>query len=172
MKRLACCLVLAATAARAAPPPPEPSWAVKVHLLSNDERVELRTAAGEAVCATPCDTLVWFRDGEAFKLEGSWLVSSHPLTFDPADTEVTLRVNAKNQTQRVVGFGIMAGGWAMAGGAAITLGFEGLGCWLNPSCSGISTSGPLTVGGIGLGVLALGAMIALGAPRTEVSREP
>jgi hypothetical protein len=172
-KWLACGLVLAAAAAGAAdPPPPAPGWAVKVHLLSSDERVELQDENGQTVCKTPCDAPIQVRDGEEFKVNGTWLRSSHPIIFNPADSQVTLRVDARTLTPRIVGLGIMAGGLATILSAAVGLGLNSASCALQYSCASVSTSGPLAIGGAGLGVLILGGMIALGAPRTEVSRVP
>jgi len=84
MRNAAFCLLLTTFGARAAEPPPPPpaasgSWTVRVHLVTDDQRVELRRFADHAfVCKAPCGVEVPVQRGEQFRLEGQGLNPSEP----------------------------------------------------------------------------------------------
>jgi len=125
VKRLAACLVLAAGAASAAEPqPPAPNWSVKVHLVSDDARVELRRAAAglnTTVCKTPCDAVVPFHYNETFTLGGAGLTTSDQIIFPPRDGDLTLRVHATPESRRMIGTGLIVPGAANCTKGAIAL---------------------------------------------------
>jgi hypothetical protein len=82
MKTFVCCLMLCAFGARAAeppPPPPEPEAVrpfrrnVRLHLLSDDARVELQDATGKTVCKTPCNADVPVLYGDIALTSLVWL---------------------------------------------------------------------------------------------------
>ena len=86
-------------------------WRLKVHLLSDDERVELRRLGdGATMCRTPCDTVVHYVTGDEFVLDGPGISPSSPLFFHPRNGEVTLRVAARPLAPRKVAGALMAVG--------------------------------------------------------------
>jgi hypothetical protein len=188
MRRLSWSLVLVSFAARAQtpagpppPPPPEPdappvvapaaptrpaeptSWTLRVHLLSADERVELRRTAGDLVrvveCKAPCDAEVRFTADETFTLGGPALAESNPFTFRPRNGDVTLRVEPRASSSRTGGvvlavFGgiTLAAGLGVTGLASVTcLALRGAG----DDCHGLG--GYMLLGGL---VAAVGAGLA------------
>jgi hypothetical protein len=62
--------------------PFQASWSLRVHLLTDDHRVQLRRMAGAKddalVCKAPCGVVVDFRESDAFNLGGPGLIESGP----------------------------------------------------------------------------------------------
>jgi hypothetical protein len=173
MRKVACCLLICAGAAAAAEPVPPAVWSVRLHLLSDDQRVELRKASGQLVCVTPCNAEVRFYEGEPFRLEGKKLASSEELTFDPSDTEVTLRVRARAELPRRSARTLLLVGGALFGGTLLT--FLGVGLLCLPSeqdsaCHRASNAGYYIVGGIGLSAIVAGGLLLNYSPPTQFSR--
>jgi hypothetical protein len=152
VKRLAAYLVLAAGAASAAePPPPAPTWSVKVHLLSDDARVELRRATAglnTTVCKTPCDAVVPFHDNETFTLGGAGMTTSDQIVFPPRDGNLTLRVIAKPEAPRTTGKALIVVGAVSVAASNIYLiaqcSSQGI---VNCSGGSLAASGALYLGG-------------------------
>jgi hypothetical protein len=173
MSKVACCLLICAGAAGAAEPLPQPLWSVRLHLLSDDQRVQLRKASGQLVCVTPCNTEVRFYDGEPFRLEGRKLASSEQFTFDPSDTEVTLRVRARAELPRRAGRTLLLAGGALFGGTLLTFLGAGLLCLpyeRDAACHRASNAGYYIVGGVGLGALVAAGLLLTYSPPTQFSR--
>src|SRR5512140_2915519 len=71
---------------------PEPaadhSWTARVHLLSNDQRVELRhlvVGNDVLVCKAPCDVAVSFLASDVFRLDGTGLRESGLFRLPPRE---------------------------------------------------------------------------------------
>jgi hypothetical protein len=181
MKKLVCCLLLGAFTVRAEePPPPEPTWSLRVHLISDDARVELRRAAASLaapICKAPCDTELQFRSGEVFTLGGPGLNSSEEFTFRPRDGDVTLQVHAAAQGPRTAGkVLIVLGVLATIGGGAVsdvmqtscTTGAAGSVCSTQQVAPGVA--GGLILGG--LVAIVVGAIMVVSSHTTEFNLSP
>ncbi|HUJ29320.1 MAG TPA: hypothetical protein VLW85_25045 [Myxococcales bacterium] len=113
MRALAAAL-LAATAALADQPPQERVFQLRVHLLSNDQRVELRRGDSDAaICTAPCGTTIALRAGDEFRLAGPELAPSDAFTFYPRDGDLTLKVTARPQKPRTISKGVIIAGAAV-----------------------------------------------------------
>jgi hypothetical protein len=207
-KRCLSCGLLLAFAARAiepAPPPPppdespapapapvpvpvpalrsasgEPSWSLRVHLLTEDDRVELRRLSDNSlVCRTPCGIDVRFDEADAFALDGKWLMRSKPFQFRPRDGEVKLRVSSGSAVPIIIGGGLLGiGGTIAVVGGLVFLGAN----WDNSLCypstchaeNDAKAATAATVALIGLGVVLVGGIVmAFGvASRTSYTVEP
>jgi hypothetical protein len=179
MKRLACCLLLCAFAARAAEPPPplpEPEAVrpfrrtVRLHLFTDDPRVELRDDIGQTVCTAPCNVQVPVLD-DGFRLDGPGLLSSDKFYFDANDTDVTLRVRTGQLGGRILGYTVAGAGTAAIVYSLFYMGLEAILVNGDGERKGV-TSGPLIGLGVGAAVAMLGALFVLGARSTQFSREP
>ena len=179
MKRLGLYLVLAAFGARAAePPPPSTEYArgnwrtVRLHLLSDDQRLELRDSADRTICRAPCDRDIQFMKGDVFKLDGEGLWGSDSFSFAPQDSDVTLRVRAGTRGSRTAGYAVLGVGGGVFGASIIWLAFaavapDGPEPGLHPPRS----SGPYIGLGVGLAILAVGGFIIFNTGATRFSRE-
>lgn len=175
-------VLLAALSARAAEPaePVDPVWNLRVHLLSDDERVELRHSLPQkdytVVCKTPCDRVVQFRQADEFRLAGDGLLSSEPFEFRPRNGDVTLKVSTGKRVPIYVGTAI-----AFAGGLAANIGLysvmwarqEDVSCAISETCGPHDTlrkTGYILMAS-GLAVFATGVAILLFSPRTGFTVE-
>jgi hypothetical protein len=159
--------LLLAFAARAAEPPPPPAepgpWTLRVHILTSDERVELRRLADDAlICKTPCGVELQLHEADAFVLTGSGVSASKPFEFSPRDGDVKLRVTTGSVVPTVVGAGLLVAG-------AITATYAGLlaldasvspGFCNTPDCRASADSKSTTAGTVAL--IGLGALIVGG----------
>jgi hypothetical protein len=94
-----------------------------VHLLTKDERVELRRAVDDAlICRAPCDRELTFHERDEFVLGGQGLTNSRQFQFRPRNGDVTLLVSPSGSSQRT------AGGALFGLGAAATI--VGLIAWI------------------------------------------
>jgi hypothetical protein len=172
LKNFACCLLVIAGGARAAErPPPEPVWYVRVHLLSDDERVELRrveAVPGPALCKSPCDRTVQVRSEDLFTLAGPGLSSSRAFAFDPRDADVTLKVQAGSSLPRMIGRGLVIAGGAVGAGTLLVGTEVTYDCILTQGCSIKNTQAiVLGVAAIAAAVGLIGVMILLYSPPTD-----
>jgi hypothetical protein len=120
MKRLALCLLLGAFGARAAEPPPA-SWTARVHLLTDEPRVELRRYPdGSLVCHAPCGVDVSIQRGDFFQLRGEGLTSSETFDFAPGAGEVRIKVDPGHSGRRAFGFSFVVFGGVLAAGGLFT----------------------------------------------------
>jgi hypothetical protein len=126
MKKLACCLLIAFRASAAEPPPPPSTGharpntrTVRLRLLSDDGRVELRTGGEQLVCKAPCDAPVPVSKADTFKLEGPGMLDSDAFAFEPGDTEVTLRVRPGSRARRIAGITLTSAGGGILGTSAL-----------------------------------------------------
>lgn len=100
--------------AAAAEPAPERVFQLRVHLLSNDQRVELRrNDADAAICTAPCGAAVALRTGDEFRLTGPELAPSDSFTFYPRDGDLTLKVTARPDKPRAISKGVIIAGAAV-----------------------------------------------------------
>src|SRR5262249_58053636 len=76
------------------------SYALWVHLLTDDDKVELYRSAGALVCTSPCGIVLDLRPGDLFYFGGADIAQSEDFNFRPRDGEVTLRVNARPEEPR------------------------------------------------------------------------
>jgi hypothetical protein len=119
MRKLVFCLLLA-FGARAAEPPPtaaSDSWTARVHLVTDEKRVELRRVADDAlVCKAPCDVDVAFKRGDFFLLKGQGLAPSDTFDFAPGNGKVRVKVNPGYRERFGAGIGVIVlGGLVVAG---------------------------------------------------------
>jgi hypothetical protein len=180
MRKLVFCLLLAIEA-RAAEPAPAPlstefaqeNWqTVRLHLLSDDQRLELRDSAGRTICRTPCDRDIQIMKGDVFKLDGEGLWGSDSFSFAPQDSDVTLRVRTGTAGPRIGGYAVLGVGGGVFGASLIWLAFaasapDGQEPGLHPPRS----SGPYIGLSVGLSIAALGALIIFNTGATRFSRE-
>lgn len=164
--------------------PPQSFWSRRVHLLSDDDRVELRRLVPEAddevVCKAPCNVVVQFRPSDTFFVDGEGLARSASFQFVPGNGDLTLRASAGSQVARVSGSLLLVGGLAVfeiAGQvyASEKWGFGHVFCDGDPTCVAAhdrTRQTAATVALSGLGVLLLGAVILATHPRTQVATEP
>jgi hypothetical protein len=199
MKRLLCSVVLITFAARAtepAPPPPsdeipapapssdEPSWNLRVHLLTKDGRVELRRLTDNAlICKTPCGSELQFHEDDQFVLGGQGLLRSVPFQLRPRDGEVTLRVSSGDVTPLILGGVTLSVGSSMAMISGLFYAINGsipagLFCDEDAACharenaaKADAQSTARTVAFVGLGVAAVGGLILLLTHRTSYTVE-
>jgi hypothetical protein len=181
MKRLGLYLVLVAFGARAAElPPPQPSteyarpnWrTVQLHLLSDDQRLELRDSTGRTICRTPCDRDIQFLKGDIFKLDGEGLWGSDSFSFAPQDSDVTLRVRAGTRGPRTAGYAVLGLGGGVTGLSLVWLAFAASApAGPEPGLHPPRSSGPYIGLGVGLAIMALGGLIIFNTGATRFSRE-
>src|SRR5262249_18437156 len=147
-----------------------------VHLLSDDDKVELHRSAGALVCTSPCGIVLDLRPGDLFYFGGADIAQSEDFNFRPRDGEVTLRVNARPEEPRRTARNVMIGG-AILIVAGTVLGYVAVvqrasGC-VNapPDCSsGQSTLyAALAVDAVGLGLILGGLAYRSGHPVTDWS---
>jgi hypothetical protein len=113
----------------------EPQWHLKVRLLSEDDRLELRRLPDDSVvCRTPCGVVVNFNPGDQFMLKGSGIVPSGPLFFHPRDGEVTLQAHPKSILWWILGGAAFAGGDYLVFRGGLSLFFEA--AWGTVNCDG------------------------------------
>jgi hypothetical protein len=137
---LAC--TLSARAAEPTPPSVEWSWHLRLHLLSDDDRVQLlRIVPGSRdalVCTAPCNAMLDYRASDVFVLDGPGLLASRPFQFRPRDGDVTMRVSAGPWIPRAVGSVTLVGGGltALWGGLNLAgrLAFGDVFCDQDPKC--------------------------------------
>jgi hypothetical protein len=177
MKKLACCLLLLAFGARAADPPPPPSSTeyarldlrlVRLHLLTEDPRVQLTDSSGRVVCTAPCNAEVPTLQGDLFTLGGPGLWTSDAFTLPARDTDVTLRVRAGTHPP-VAGYVLMGAGGAVAGVSLLAVGFEA--AFLRADNGAGVDSGTVGVAALGLFVAAIGAAIVFTAHPTQFTQD-
>jgi hypothetical protein len=176
LKSLACCLLIIAGGARAAErPPPEPIWHVHVHLLSDDERVELRrveAVPGQALCKSPCDRTVQVRSEDLFTLGGPGIASSRAFAFDPRDADLTLKVQARSSLPRTIGRALVVAGLGVSG-ATLSAGTLFDRCFLTPSCSFKTTETiVLSVAAVAAAAALVGALVLAYNPPTDFTSSP
>ncbi|HEY2028768.1 MAG TPA: hypothetical protein VGH20_06130 [Myxococcales bacterium] len=92
--------------------PPGASWNMQVHLLSPNDRVELRRATGELLCRAPCDEDLSVNDADAFVIGGPGVVPSEPFTFRLRE-QATLRVEPSSLAARSFGKTVLMTGAAI-----------------------------------------------------------
>jgi hypothetical protein len=198
-KRLLCGLLLFAFAARATEPPPpppdelpaparvpapaltsaygEPSWTLRVHLLTEDERVELRRVADNAlICKAPCGQELQFHQSDEFVLRGKGLSPSPPFLFSPREGDVSLRVQPASAAPRFAGGVLVAGGAAAAAiGGLYALAEAAASICMADSNGCTSHADQVQTGAIvalaGLGAAAIGLLILLSTHPTTYSVE-
>jgi hypothetical protein len=169
-KRFFSCGLLLTFAARAAePPPPPPSedpgpWTLRVHLLTSDERVELRRVVDDAlICKAPCGAELQFHESDTFVLTGSGVSRSNTFEFRPRDGEVTLRVSSGSVVPKVIGAILLVVGATLAVDGGLAYAASSIpvsdNCSSNPACSTNSTAGILAL--IGLGLAIAGGIVLL-----------
>jgi hypothetical protein len=184
-KRLICGLVAVAAAARAVEPPPpppdeaprqvpaaalpsgsdEPTWTLRVHLLTKDDRVELRRLTDDAlICKAPCGAALQFHEQDAFAFRGEGLLPSAPFQFRPRDGDVTLRVEPGDVAPRYLGAGLLAVGGTAALVSLLAVPFVGntVFCDGDPSCIAQHNDDrqtALTVGLVALSAAVLGGVL-------------
>jgi hypothetical protein len=146
---------------------------VRVHLISDDARVELRRSAAklaEPVCRAPCGAEVEFRPDEKFKLGGPGLSDSEEFSIRPRDSDLTLRVIARSQTPRTVGKVLVIGG-GIAIGLAEAISYAGLLCAVQEGCStNQGVIAPLVYGGIAAALV--GGIVLLASQSTQYTVKP
>jgi hypothetical protein len=161
-----------------APASPFPSasgeWNLRVHLLTKDERVELRRVVDHAlICRAPCDEELTFRESDQFVLGGPGLTNSDQFQFRPRNGDVTLRVNPSGSSQRVGG-GVLLG----VGGFAAVIGLvasipAGVGAGLcdQGDCSSVrnTASALQVITVVGLGLALVGVVLLATSPSTTYS---
>lgn len=130
--------------ALAAEPPvtPQDSWSLRVHLLGDDDRVELRRSTPgleERVCRTPSNARVRFQPSDLFTLDGPGLAGSAPFVFHPRNGDITLRVRAGPQVPRTIGAVLMGSGLSVMGVTGLyalpQLAFGDVFCDQDPACT-------------------------------------
>jgi hypothetical protein len=134
--------------------PGQHPWRRRVHLLSRDDRVELRRKGDVVVCRAPCDAVVEFWPDDEFHLGGSGLTDSPRFTFALRPEDATLDVHPRSSSARAAGIGI-----AILGVLTEAAGDLGL-LFYSASCSSDNDHG----GSCGAGGLLLvsAAAVALG----------
>ncbi len=154
---------------------------LRVHLLSDDDRVELRRSGlerEELVCKTPCDTVVRVQPTDLFTLDGRGLAGSAPFSFLPRNGDITLRVRAGAQGPRILGAALMGAGHSVMVGSALyalpQLYFGEVFCDGRPACkddNARTRAATLTVFLVGLGVGLTGLLIWLARQPTRFTVE-
>jgi hypothetical protein len=185
MKGLICSVLLCAVSARAAEIEPEETWrSRRVHLLSDDERVELhRRAAGMAevfVCRMPCNAAVPFHSSDQFVLTGPGILTSAPFQFQLREEDLTLHVSAGTTAPIIIGGTLLGGGWITAVIGGVTyLGeavFGTVFCDQDPQCiadHASRKSTARTVSFTGLALVAVGgAVLLIGVHPTRFTSQP
>jgi hypothetical protein len=151
------------------PASPLPFWALRVHLLSNDERVELRrlSVSGREeffICKAPCGAELQVGSQDQFVLNGPGVVSSAPFQLPSNHGDITLRVTASDNGPRVIGGVLIVGGGATLSIAGLTWlvesAFGNVFCDQDSQCiSGNNTRRnttlAITAGGLAVSVLGL-----------------
>jgi hypothetical protein len=180
-------LALSAAARAVEPPPPppdeaprqvpaaalpsgsdEPTWTLRVHLLTKDDRVELRRLTDDAlICKAPCGAALQFHERDEFALRGDELLPSEPFQLRPRDGDLTLRVNPGSAAPRYFGGGLLAVGATTALVALAAVPFVGnsVFCDGDPSCiarhdDDRQTAFTVALVGLGMGVVG-GLLLAL-----------
>jgi hypothetical protein len=144
-------------------------WRRRVHLLTPDDRVELRRATNVLACRAPCDAVVEFFSGESFHLGGDGLADSASFTFQLSPDDVMLDVHPRSPHP---GAGT---GLAAAGGLVAVLGASGalLGvvlCQSESNSRGSCAATGLIIGSVVVGVAGIGLAMAgrsMADPHTE-----
>lgn len=148
-------------------------WELRVHLLSDDERAELRRFPGDTVlCRAPCDAPLRFATADDFYVGGSGIVQSSRFQLPPRNGDLTLRVSPARTSSRYLGTGLVV----LGGATAIVAG----GFALSQSCIEVSAGSPcparsqtpLIVGAVGIVVAIIGTVVRLANSATEVTIEP
>jgi hypothetical protein len=145
MKKVLFLLLVSAFSARAAEPSPgafERSWHLRVHLLSDDDRIQLLRVVPRGrdafVCRTPCNVVLDYRASDAFVLDGPGVLASRRFHFRPRDGDVTMRVSAGLWIPPVAGAVFLAGGGATAAWGGLMLAarsvFGDVFCDQDPEC--------------------------------------
>lgn len=165
---------------------PEPaadhSWTARVHLLTDDQRVELRhlvVGSDVLVCKAPCDVAVSFLASDAFRLDGTGLREGAVFHLPPREGDITLRVSAREQAPRVAGIVLIA-----AGGTAATIGgitalpafaFGDVFCDQDPQCAAGNRRTRATLLGVfvgGLLVAVVGVVLVATSKPTTFTLDP
>ena len=168
-----------AAPAAEAPPPPAPGVA-RIHIVTDDEGVQLVRVGGsslqiggntlnlglvsEVICQAPCDTIVDGRDGASFYFAGNGILPSEPFQLLEHEGDVAVAVDAGTP------------GAAFGGGMMLAFGVIGVivGAIITPVSFGVTDpdggraahiAGGVTLGG-GAALVAGGAVI-VGAAGTE-----
>jgi hypothetical protein len=184
MKLLCCGVLLCSLAARAAEvsPPPAESWLTRrVHLLSDDQRVELhrRAAGGEIfVCKTPCNTAVQFRPSDQFVLTGAGIRASTPFLLQRREDDLTLNVSAGSTDALILG-GLLVGAGVLTIGAGTTSGIAakfGDALCDDPRCAASNASTQkmalaVTLTGVAVALVG-GAIVTFATHPTRFSSDP
>lgn len=150
-----------------------------MHLLSKDDRVELRRLKDNAfICRAPCGTELRFHESDAFILDGRGLLSSVPFQFRPRDGDVTLRVKPAELGPPIVGgvlFGVGGTTAAFAGFVyALDAGFAGVFCDGDPVCIAHDNDKKTSAGVVallGLGCAVVGGLLLYFTHRTDYTVE-
>lgn len=146
---------------------------MRVHLLTANDRVELRRASGELVCRAPCDQDLSVKDADTFVIGGAGVVPSEPFTFQLHE-DVTLHVQPTSLAARNAGKAILGLGGAITVAALIGLyavaadctatGFEG------HSCASPAPLNVLTILSLaGAALAGAGGIVMLANPPTKFS---
>jgi hypothetical protein len=163
-------------------PAPAHSWTARVHLLSDDARVELRhlgVGNDVLVCKAPCGVAVSFRASDVFRLDGTGLRQSETFHLPPRAGDLTMRVSARDQGPRVAGVVLLVAGSAAAaiGGilAVPAFAFGDVFCDQDPQCAAGNSTRRATFLGVFLGgvvVAALGTVLVVTSKPTTFTVDP
>ena len=119
--RIRAFLVLALASGAVAAQERDRSYALRVHLLTDDDRIELHRSAGALICTAPCGVVLDLRPGDLFYFGGTGIAQSDDFTFHPRNGEVTVRVNARPEEPRTVARNVLiAGAVLIAAGTALS----------------------------------------------------
>jgi hypothetical protein len=146
-------------------------WSLRVHLLTKDERVELRRVADDAlICKAPCDAELRFHDSDEFVLGGQGVARSNIFHFRRREGDITLRVDSGSDAPKYGGAALLGVGGAIAIFGGFLAAGQGAGAALceGPSCPGRSSSGG-TLALVGLGMAVAGGLLIGFSQRTTYS---
>jgi hypothetical protein len=164
---------------------PEPqathSWTARVHLLTDDERVELRhlvVGNDVLVCKAPCGVALSFSASDVFRLDGTGLRPSEVFHLPQPAGDIVMRVSARDQGPRILGVVLLAAGTTAAtiGGilAVPAFAFGDVFCDQDPRCAASNRSRRATALGVFLGGVAaavLGTVVLLNSKPTTFTVE-
>jgi hypothetical protein len=170
MRKLVFCLLLAFGARAAEPPPPtaaSDSWTARVHLVTDEKRVELRRLADDAlVCNAPCDVDVAFKRGDFFQLKGQGLAPSDTFDFAPGNGKVRVKVNPGYRERFGAGIGVIVlGGLVVAGSLFVAVAAN------SDTDSRSASYGALGVGALGGLIIAGGVALMISGHSTHFKVE-
>jgi hypothetical protein len=180
---LAAALFAIPASATGSSPVPETthSWTARVHLLSDDERVELRHLVlgnDVLVCKAPCGVALSISASDVFRLDGTGLRQSEVFHLPQRGGDIVVRVSASDQGPRIAGVVLVAAGTTAAaiGGllALPAFAFGDVFCDQDPQCVAGNSSRRATALGVFLGGLAagvLGAVVLLDSKPTTLTVE-